>query len=66
LSAGVNAAEDVKARPKLVVEVRHDHFSGGRFRHGTRLLRWRPDKGAATTHHRPAETEKTDLRALLG
>ena len=31
-------------QPKLVVEVRYDHFSGGRFRHGTRLLRWRPDK----------------------
>ncbi len=30
--------------PKLVVEVEFDHFSGGRFRHGTRLLRWRPDK----------------------
>ena len=31
-------------RPKLVVEVQYDHFTGGRFRHGTRLLRWRPDK----------------------
>ena len=30
--------------PKLVVEVRYDHFSGGRFRHGTKFLRWRPDK----------------------
>ncbi|MBC5823261.1 MAG: ATP-dependent DNA ligase [Candidatus Eremiobacteraeota bacterium] len=30
--------------PKLVVEVSFDHISGGRFRHGTRLLRWRPDK----------------------
>jgi ATP-dependent DNA ligase len=29
---------------KLVVEVQYDHFTGGRFRHGTRLLRWRPDK----------------------
>jgi ATP-dependent DNA ligase len=29
---------------KLVVEVQYDHFSGGRFRHGTRFLRWRPDK----------------------
>jgi ATP-dependent DNA ligase len=33
-------------RPKLVVEVCYDHFSGGRFRHGTRLTRWRPDKAA--------------------
>ncbi|HUZ31860.1 MAG TPA: ATP-dependent DNA ligase, partial [Xanthobacteraceae bacterium] len=31
-------------KPKLVVEVCYDHFSGERFRHGTRLLRWRPDK----------------------
>ena len=29
---------------KLVVEVQFDHFTGGRFRHGTRLLRWRLDK----------------------
>ena len=33
-------------RPALVVEVRFDHVSDGRFRHGTRLLRWRPDKPA--------------------
>jgi ATP-dependent DNA ligase len=31
-------------RPSLVCEVQYDHFSGGRFRHGTRFLRWRPDK----------------------
>ena len=30
--------------PKLVVEVAYDHFSGERFRHGTSILRWRPDK----------------------
>ena len=30
--------------PRLVVEVGFDHFSGGRFRHGTRLVRFRPDK----------------------
>lgn len=29
---------------KLVVEVQYDHFTGQRFRHGTKLLRWRPDK----------------------
>jgi ATP-dependent DNA ligase len=33
--------------PKLVVEVQYDHFTGGRFRHGTKLLRWRPDKKAS-------------------
>jgi len=31
-------------RPELVVEVRYDHVSESRFRHGTTLLRWRPDK----------------------
>jgi ATP-dependent DNA ligase len=31
-------------RPELVVEVRFDHVTGDRFRHGTRLMRWRPDK----------------------
>jgi ATP-dependent DNA ligase len=30
--------------PELVVEVRFDHVTGDRFRHGTKLLRWRPDK----------------------
>jgi len=30
-----------------VVEVQYDHFSQGRFRHGTRFLRWRPDKAPA-------------------
>lgn len=29
---------------KLVAEIQYDHFTGGRFRHGTRFLRWRPDK----------------------
>lgn len=31
-------------RPELVVEVSYDHVSAGRFRHGTRLVRLRPDK----------------------
>lgn len=31
-------------KPGLVVEVSYDHFTGGRFRHGTSLIRWRPDK----------------------
>jgi ATP-dependent DNA ligase len=32
--------------PKLVVEVEYDHFTNGRFRHGTKFMRWRPDKRA--------------------
>jgi ATP-dependent DNA ligase len=31
-------------RPELVVEVRYDHVTGARFRHGASFLRWRPDK----------------------
>jgi ATP-dependent DNA ligase len=31
-------------RLELVVEIRFDHVTGDRFRHGTKLLRWRPDK----------------------
>ena len=31
-------------KTKLVCEVQYDHFSGGRFRHGTKFLRWRPEK----------------------
>ena len=38
------SAEWEPLRPELVVEVRFDHVTGGRFRHGTKLLRWRPDK----------------------
>lgn len=36
--------EWVPLRPELVVEVRYDQVTGDRFRHGTRLVRWRPDK----------------------
>lgn len=38
------SAEWQPLAPKLVVEVQYDHFTGGRFRHGTKFLRWRPDK----------------------
>jgi ATP-dependent DNA ligase len=34
-------------RNELVVEVRYDHITGKRFRHGTALMRWRPDKAPA-------------------
>jgi len=30
--------------PKVVVEVAYDHFTGERFRHGTKIIRWRSDK----------------------
>ena len=34
----------VPVEPRIVLEVEFDHVSGGRFRHGTRPLRFRPDK----------------------
>ena len=36
--------EWVELRPELVIEVSYDHTSGGRIRHGTRLVRWRDDR----------------------
>ena len=41
------SAEWKPLAPKLVCEVQYDHFTGGRFRHGTKFLRWRPDKKAS-------------------
>jgi len=38
------SAEWEPLAPRLVVEVEYDHVSNGRFRHGTRFVRWRPDK----------------------
>jgi ATP-dependent DNA ligase len=38
------SAEWEPLEPKLVCEVQYDHFSQGRFRHGTKFLRWRPEK----------------------
>jgi ATP-dependent DNA ligase len=39
--------EYVPLKHELVVEVQYDHISGGRFRHGSTLVRWRPDKAPA-------------------
>ena len=41
---GTGELEEVAVRPELVVEVRYDKVQGNRIRHGTRLLRFRPDK----------------------
>jgi ATP-dependent DNA ligase len=38
------SAEWEPLKPKLVVEVQYDHLTKGRFRHGTKFLRWRPEK----------------------
>jgi ATP-dependent DNA ligase len=39
--------EWIGLRPELVVEVRFDHASDGRIRHGAKVLRWRQDKPPA-------------------
>jgi ATP-dependent DNA ligase len=52
--------------PKLVVEVQYDHFSGGRFRHGTRFLRWRPDKAPRQcTMEQVIQESRATLEMLL-
>lgn len=52
-------------KPKLVVEVCYDHFSGGRFRHGTKLMRWRPDKAPRQCTLEQVTQKKADLMKLL-
>jgi ATP-dependent DNA ligase len=41
---GTGELEETPLRPELVAEVRFDKVERHRFRHGTRLLRFRPDK----------------------
>jgi ATP-dependent DNA ligase len=52
-------------RPQLVVEVRYDHFTSGRFRHGTKLLRWRPDKAPRQCRMDQVEIRTKSPLALL-
>jgi ATP-dependent DNA ligase len=59
------SAEWTPLRPELVVEVCYDHFSGGRFRHGTTLLRWRPDKAPAQCTMDQIKQPKAGLLKLL-
>ena len=52
-------------KPKLVVEVCYDHVTGNRFRHGTKLLRWRPDKAPEQCTMDQLAQKKSDLLRLL-
>ena len=52
-------------RPELVVEVQYDHYAGGRFRHGTKLLRWRPDKAPKQCTMAQVEQESKSPLGLL-
>lgn len=51
---------------KLVVEVEYDHFTGGRFRHGTGFLKWRPDKSPKQCTLKQVEREAASSLLLLG
>jgi ATP-dependent DNA ligase len=55
--------EPIKA--PLVVEVQYDHFSGGRFRHGTKLIRWRPDKAPRQCTEAQVAQESASLLGML-
>ncbi len=59
------SAEWKPLRPELVVEVRYDHFTSGRFRHGTKLLRWRPDKAPSQCRMDQVEIRTKSPLALL-
>jgi ATP-dependent DNA ligase len=56
------SAQWTPLRPELVVEVRYDHVTGGRFRHGTKLLRWRPDKDPRDCSMDQLESEAAPAR----
>ena len=52
-------------KPTLVVEVSFDHVTAGRFRHGTSLLRWRPDKAPQRCTMEQLEQKKSRALELL-
>jgi ATP-dependent DNA ligase len=64
--ASERSSEWVPLEPKLVCEVRYDAFTQGRFRHGTKFVRWRPDKSprSCTIDQVTAESSPA-LRTLL-
>ncbi|MGA8036287.1 MAG: ATP-dependent DNA ligase [Candidatus Acidiferrales bacterium] len=51
--------------PRLVVEVQFDHFTGGRFRHGTKFLRWRPEKSPKSCTMKQVRREARSALDLL-
>jgi ATP-dependent DNA ligase len=52
-------------KPKIVVEVRYDHVTGGRFRHGTKLVRFRPDKAPRQCTFEQIESEASPRSVKL-
>jgi ATP-dependent DNA ligase len=52
-------------RHELIAEVRYDHVSGNRFRHGTKFLRWRPDKAPEQCRFDQLQQESAALATAL-
>jgi ATP-dependent DNA ligase len=66
---GSGELEEASVRPELVVEVRYDKVQGHRFRHGTKLLRWRDDKDphdCTWRELRPPRDPSDTVESLLG
>jgi ATP-dependent DNA ligase len=59
------ATEWQPLKPKFVVEVCYDHVSGERFRHGTKIVRWRPDKAPKQCTMDQLEQKTARLQHLL-
>jgi ATP-dependent DNA ligase len=61
------SAQWVPVKNVLVVEVRYDHVTDGRFRHGTKFLRWRPDKAprACTFDQLQPEVRPSKVMSVL-
>lgn len=54
-------------RPERVVEVAYDHLQGDRFRHTTRLVRWRPDRDPGSCTYAQLEVPvPAELRQVFG
>ena len=55
-------------KPKLVVEVKYDQVTAGRFRHGTSIVRWRPDKEPkqCTFDQLKPELRPSELKEIFG
>lgn len=60
------SAEWTAVKPSLVIEVSYDHFTGGRFRHGTSIMRWRPDKKPKQCTMVQVRQKSASIEALLG
>lgn len=54
----------VPLKNRLVAEVRYDHVTDGRFRHGTKFLRWRPDKRVASCTFDQLQPEARPSRVI--